>query len=479
MHAPPCVDPFTGENGGATYQGVTRDEITIAVYVPKYNAAGQALFVSAGGEPSDIDPEVQKQATRDYAALFAAHFETYGRRPKLVFVQASGEGNDATAAKADAIRVATEIKPFAAIGGPKGALAYAKELAHRKILCIRCGEALPREFYTLRAPYLWGLFASQTQNSAHLAEWMADRLNNRPARWAGDAEFRARMRAFGHVYYDSPDGDYRAAYTYLDSELKRRGISFRARLTYTADISRAQEQARTIISKLKAEGVTTVILNTDFAYPIFFTAEASRQNYYPEWVPGFAAILNFFGRSYEQNQWKHAFGLSSLAVRLPRSLDEDVRLFTWHHGRPPPEQSYVYQEMWPLFLGIHLAGPDLTPQTFRDGMFRYPVTGGAKSGGVTTTQISWGRSVWGAGYGDDYSGIDDYAEMWWDPQAQGRDELNNDGRGMFRFVARGRRYNAGDWPSSEPRMFDPVDAVTAYDSIPPRDQPPAYPHEEP
>src|SRR4051812_39851497 len=31
-YAPPCVKPFTGNNGGATAQGVTGDTITIALY---------------------------------------------------------------------------------------------------------------------------------------------------------------------------------------------------------------------------------------------------------------------------------------------------------------------------------------------------------------------------------------------------------------------------------------------------------------
>ena len=32
VYAPPCVQPFTGKNGGATSQGVTGDEIKIVVY---------------------------------------------------------------------------------------------------------------------------------------------------------------------------------------------------------------------------------------------------------------------------------------------------------------------------------------------------------------------------------------------------------------------------------------------------------------
>ena len=51
-------------------------------------------------------------------------------------MKASGAPDDEAAARADAIKVATEIKAFASSGGPGQTEAYADELAARGVLCL-------------------------------------------------------------------------------------------------------------------------------------------------------------------------------------------------------------------------------------------------------------------------------------------------------------------------------------------------------
>jgi len=57
VYSPPCVQPFTGKNGGATSQGVTGNEIKIVVYTgdPQKDPllAGQ---IRAAGASLDIEP---------------------------------------------------------------------------------------------------------------------------------------------------------------------------------------------------------------------------------------------------------------------------------------------------------------------------------------------------------------------------------------------------------------------------------------
>ena len=55
------------------------------------------------------------------------------------------------------------------------------------------------------------------------------------------------------------------------------------------------------------------------------------------------------------------------------------RLYEWYFGAPPQAAGtigLIDRPIWLLILGIHMAGPDLTPETFRDGLFAYPPTGG-------------------------------------------------------------------------------------------------------
>ena len=91
IYAPPCVAKFSGDNGGATYQGVTADKIKIVVYIPQEDPASGALLDAAGIDDS-LD---QVKATfQGYADYFQAHYETYGRKVELVFLQASGADAD-------------------------------------------------------------------------------------------------------------------------------------------------------------------------------------------------------------------------------------------------------------------------------------------------------------------------------------------------------------------------------------------------
>ena len=87
-------------------------------------------------------------------------------------------------------------------------------------------------------------------------------------------------------------------------------------------------------------------------------------------------------------------------------------------------------------------------------------------------------------YGDwrwtepDYAAIDDMVELWWDPDARGRDEAGDEGEGMYRYVDGGRRYLPGEHPTSDPKAFTREGTVTVYSEPPPPDRSPDYPHRD-
>ena len=59
-YAPPCVKPFTGDNGGATADGVTADSIKVVVYIgdPAKNVLQSASIKGAG---ADVSPATAKE----------------------------------------------------------------------------------------------------------------------------------------------------------------------------------------------------------------------------------------------------------------------------------------------------------------------------------------------------------------------------------------------------------------------------------
>ncbi len=471
--APLCIRRATANaRGGTDHRGVTKDKIKIAIYIPKFDAATLAIATAAGAG-DNVDPEKLKPAYLEYIDYFTHHYETYGRKIEPVFVDASGTNQDNAAAKADAIRVAEEIGAFASIFGPGGALAYAKELAARKVICIQCQRGLPRTFLTDRAPYIWDGFGGWSTGGAHVAELIGKRLWAKKAKWGGSAEIRAQTRRFATVMYDTPEQDYIKGAEEFEEMLKPYGASMADRIAYTLDVPRAQEQARVVVTRLKEKKITTVFLATDWVFPIFLTHEATRQDYRPEWLAAGQAVANFAAREYDQSQWTQAFGPN--AARVDTELQEDQRLYAWHHGRPPSVEC-CYAPLWMFFTGVHMGGPNLNPETFRDGLFAFPPSGGAARGGVVTAQISFGRH--GLVPWTDYNGIDDSAESWWDPDAEGTDELGQSGKGMYRAVAGGKRYKPGGWPRTEPNYFNPAGTVVQFHELPAADRPPSYPHEK-
>jgi hypothetical protein len=209
--------------------------------------------------------------------------------------------------------------------------------------------------------------------------------------------------------------------------------------------------------------------------PIYLTKAATAQDYYPEWIITGTVLTDttVFGRLYDQKQWAHAFGVSSLPARVPPDQAEAWRLHEWWFGEAPKATKTVTVIMEPLrtlMLGIHAAGPDLTPETFRDGLFAMPPLGGL---GPLSPRISFGEK--GLFAAPDFNAVDDMQEVWWNADAEGPDEQGEDGDGMMEYADGGKRYLPGEMPAGEPRAFDPEGAVDLYTKIPEDQRPPSYP----
>ena len=467
-----CLPKFTGDNGGSTYQGVTKDSIKVVWYAVQEDAATDAVLTAA--QANDSDEQVEAQI-RDWMAYYEAHHQMYGRKVDLQIVRASGASTDNAAAKADALKIATEIKAFATLNAPNNV--FVDELVSRGVMCM-CTVSQPIENYLRWAPYVWTTLLASSQGYMHRAEYIGKRLNNQNAQWAGSPTFQAQKRKFGIMYYDTDDKSYKPGVDYFVQILKDQyGITPAVLAEYHGypETARSQEEARPLIQKFVQAGVTSIICICDPFGPIFFTQEATRQAYLPEWIVTGSALTDtsFFARLYDQQQWSHAFGISYLTARLPEELSDSYRLHTWHHGREPSAPAGYGVIRGPLDLlyqGLHYAGPNLNPGSFRDGMFASPPSG---ENSLTGVQQSFGEK--GFWPWPDYIAFDDVTEIWWDPRAQGEDEIGAQGTGLYRYVDGGKRYLPGTHPSSPPKAFDEAGTVLIYDKPPPQDQWPEYP----
>ena len=481
--APPCV-ASAASNGGATWAGVTPTTVTVAVYLARGSVASQALAAAAGNRDT---PDEVSATYRSFTDYFEQHYQTWGRRLRLVFVTPSGGDDDPIRARADAVRVATEIGAFASWGGPSRTSAYAAELAARRVLCI-CAVPEPDSWYQARTPFVISPTPTIGQRISLQAEYVARRLAGRAARFAGDVTLAAQTRSFGLVYEDTPGQVGLRAAEALEKALRRAGVELLDSVGFSGAATApatGSAEARKVVSRLRQSGSTSVLYVGDGLFPVFMTQEATRQGYSPEWVllgPSGAGDTvdaltgfdtTFSGRTYDQTQWAHAFGLSFSGARMAAGQGEAWWVHAWHTGNAPPARAshaLIYRAPWIFFTGLHMGGPQLTPASLADGLFRLPPAG---RGMVTSPSVSFGRhGVWA---GDDYGAADDVTELWWDTTAAGPDEAGSGGVGMYRYVDGGRRYLPGRQPAIDTGAFTRADSITFYDEPPPSDRPPSYP----
>lgn len=461
------------DNGGATATGVTGDTITVVYYSTPENDPVMD-FITGPIQNDDTQAQVE-ETVQGFMDLFSAHYQTYGRTVELKIVRGSGISTDEVAARADAQRAIEEHKPFAAFGGPLLTNAWADEMAAAGVVCISCGATGSETYREDRAPHLISIVAAGEQVNLHAANWIESTLAGKPAEHGGEA-VQGTERVFGHVYLRSTEESDRNA-AQLEDLLSERGVELAEQLSYELDPGRLPEQATNVISKLKESGVTSVILQADPVAPANFTQEATAQEYFPEWVVAGGTLVdtNAFGRVFDQQQWQHAFGITENAVRLPPEQTPGFQLYEWFTGSPPPaDQSAPVLFANPSLLHalIQAAGPELTVESFRDALFGYAPT----QRSVTQPSLSWGdHGIWDdLGRPNDWSGIDDMAEWWWDAEASGLDEIQREGTGMIRFVDGGARHYPDEWDGAS-TFFDEAGTVTMLDAPPADETPPTYP----
>ncbi len=461
------------DNGGATSQGVTEDTITVVYYSdPETDAVLD--FITGPIQNDDTQAQVE-ETVQGFMELFGSYYQSYGRTVDLKIVRGSGASTDEVAARADAQAAIEEHKPFAAFGGPALTSAWADEMAAAGVVCISCGSTGSEEFRDARAPHLISIGMAGNQINLHGAEYISTKLVGKPAEFGGD-DVATTDRVFGHVYISSSEESERSAGQFADM-LSERGVELAEQLSYELDPGRLPEQATSVISKLKESGVTSVIIQADPVAPASFTQEATAQEYFPEWivVGGTLVDTNTFGRIFDQAQWEHAFGITTNSVPLDPTTTPGFALYEWFHGSPPPADQtapILFPSPSLLHSIIQAAGPNLTPETFRDGLFA--VTPTQRS--ISQPSLSWGNhGLWDdLDTENDWSGIDDVAEWWWDPTTTGPDEIQREGTGMMRFVAGGKRYLPGEWDDTV-SLFDPADTVTLFDEPPADERAPEYP----
>jgi hypothetical protein len=374
-YSPPCMT-FSGSNGGNTSIGVTASTITLSYRI---NADFESLQQSFGSLSAASPTTSVADLERTYQGLvtyFNDHYQFYGRKLKLVFFNGQGtfanelQGQGQAQADADALTAAQQISAFAEVNGLDDV--YANALAQQKVVTV-VPAVLADQSMTADAPYLWSQDPTCSQAVEATMDFVAKELANKPATYAGGS-LNGQARKFALVAPENPN--YQICANEAVALAKAAGFTISDDFAYDVNASTLATQDDQFIAKMADDNDTTVLLLTDALSPLLLTDRAAEQNYFPEWVEmGVASDdTDASGQAYQQSEWAHAFGISFLGPTVPLQQTLGYGAYTSVESDQPAigEASPAFEALQLLAIGIQMAGPDLTPQTFAQGMFAYP-----------------------------------------------------------------------------------------------------------
>ena len=436
-YSPPCIT-FSGDNGGSTHRGVTGDRIIVSVRASTFdNGMLDALSKVAKAKIPNEPREVIIRTLQGLTEYFNRAYQLYGRKLELVVYDGKGDilkeltGGGQEGAEADALRVTQEIGAFADVSAVSPV--YADGLARRGVVNIGA-PFMSREWMAQRRPFVWSQFPDCSTIVESVSSYYSTKLANKPAAHAG-GNLRGKQRRLGII---APENSwYQECVRSGVAIIQRGGSSPVLNERYRIDLQQMSMQAGSLIAKLKSQGVTTVMCGCDPLLLTFLTAKAKEQGYQPEWVISGVALVDndLIGSIMEQDQWSRAFGVSFNGPQQRKGQGLGYRAYkAVRQDEPSIGVELMYNQLNLLAIGIQMAGPNLTPETFEAGMFRYPARTGHAG--------SWGFKP------GDYSTADDAREVYWDPRAT---SIETRETGTYVDPNRGQRFPIGRWPDTPPR----------------------------
>lgn len=440
VYSVPCALAFSGDNGGATYKGVTASEVRVAIVhsTPTFQTSYDGPVPTT---PQDGETTADR-TYRVYQEYFNRAFQLYGRRLQLYSFRpdVTEESNRAKVAEADTLGV------FAVFADQAPAL---DEAARRKILAWG-GYQYGAGWFKDKAPFAWSWHMDGTKQMEFMSEYICKKLVGKKAVHAGDPDFKTKTRKFGAFNFDDSVNWGPAVGPDLKRFLKRDCDTEIVMVNY-ADSS--SSDLATGVAKFRQEGVTSVIMLTEYQGPLYVPASATAQGYFPEWIltGRWLQDANGIGSNADPAQWKNAFGISARQAQRPW---EDM---DWWHAYKSLDPNadpdayvgeFLFYPLLQILNGVQRAGPKLDPQSFEQGLF------------------SWGKrfgnpgSAVGGGFGPgDYTFPDDITEIWWDPTAKDPSAAasnRNAGTaspGAYVYVRNAQRYKLGEIPREDSLVF--------------------------
>ncbi|HXB36368.1 MAG TPA: hypothetical protein VNU75_01565 [Acidimicrobiales bacterium] len=389
-YSPPCIS-FSGSNGGATSPGVTANQINVTYRITSDSESFQQTLASLGGANIvDTTADIERTITA-LATYFDNHFQFYGRKLNIEYFNGQGSitnellGSGQQQADADAVTAAQQLHAFAELNGASEPYGVALSGQH----VVNFGVPyLSASFMANYAPYMWSLDTESNDVVSATQELYLKSMAGGPATYAGGS-LKGQPRKVAIIAPSDPW--YQTAAQSAVQEAAAAGHPVADNIQYQLNLSTLSSQAATVISQLQNDGITTVFCGCDPVFPVYLTSRAAEQGYQPEWIVAGVALTDqdIVGQLFQQSEWSHAFGVSFNGPTLPKQQTFGYAAYKQVSPSTEPANAVdiIYAQMYEMAIGLQMAGPNLTPQTFESGMRAYP---GSQAGAPNALYGTWG-----------------------------------------------------------------------------------------
>lgn len=467
--SPPCVPFFDGNNGGATWIGVTKDEIRIVIPSQNGGAARCAGTICSKGttpqgqlcdldkppntdpncrSPQDTEDHWEVRGTRAILRHFNLRYQTYDRRVHI-WIHWGGGGN-AASQRALAADLYSRIKPFAV---PLQGV-FSEAMAARKVMSFG-GTGIgfdPASSFTRYSPYLWSFNPDIEHRVEAYAGYVCSKIAGRPVTHTDGlhidgSPMKNTPRRYAFMY--TSDAAWPGHHAFKDQvrpKLKECGIEPAVEVQFPVAGAIASPRtdgtyAVTNVAAMQDARVTTVLW---FGGIETYTGQqADRQRFYPEIVIASDGHLDgLLGADFQNQNWfRHAWGPTPLLF-AGNLLEEHPAYQACREGDPNAPHDVCafaaignYRTLFMAFKAIQSAGPRLTPASIDRGLHSIPR--------IASTHPMLAACFFDPG---DFTCVKDSVEQWWDPDALSPYFQTT---GCFRMSNGGTRYLTGDWPEKE------------------------------
>ena len=459
--SPPCVAFFDGDNFGATYQGVTKDEVRVLIYHSggvNYLQGSQGREQSPSGEYFDLleppDPQGEHflvEGFRGWQRYFNDRFQTYGRLVHFfVYFDDCGGTCSPEARRAHAADNFAQVKPFAvlsdvAFGGNE--VEYVEQMARRGVLNFGTLTGKSEDFFRRFPKLVWGYDPTIEYQAESFATYVCQKVVGKPAVLAGNSStgnMQNRPRKLGILHTTDENHEDRIRLAELvQQKVEACGGSIEATATfptccYVTIASQSPQNAATNMSNFNSQGITTILWPGGMEGQHANAAASS--GYQPEWIVLGDDLLDgnrpnriarngaaFDGRAMIVTPEIYAPPLAQQrCYQAYREADRQL---------PEADLRFVceyYRNLFQLFVGIQVAGPRLGPTSVDKGYHAIPP--------VASKDNQSPACFYNTG---DYTCVKDVQIEIWDNQAVPSDNEN----GCWRIIANAARYLHPEYPA--------------------------------